>query len=57
MMAYDVADMLKQYFRDLPEPLLTTKMSETFITIFTSKYQNDLHIYLHAIEKYFSIHH
>ncbi|XP_072039854.1 rho GTPase-activating protein 7-like [Amphiura filiformis] len=36
MMAYDVADMLKQYFRELPEPLLTTKMSETFITIFTT---------------------
>uniref|UniRef100_A0A1A9VGH2 Rho-GAP domain-containing protein n=1 Tax=Glossina austeni TaxID=7395 RepID=A0A1A9VGH2_GLOAU len=32
--AYDVADMLKQYFRDLPESLLTTKMSETFATIF-----------------------
>uniref|UniRef100_A0A4W5KC91 Rho GTPase-activating protein 7 n=1 Tax=Hucho hucho TaxID=62062 RepID=A0A4W5KC91_9TELE len=24
--AYDVADMLKQYFRDLPEPLLTSKL-------------------------------
>ncbi|XP_065371549.1 serine-rich adhesin for platelets isoform X1 [Calliphora vicina] len=32
--AYDVADMLKQYFRDLPESLLTTKMSETFAAIF-----------------------
>ena len=34
-MAYDVADMLKQYFRELPEPLLTTKMSR------------DIHHYLH----------
>ena len=32
--SYDVADMLKQYFRDLPESLLTTKMSETFAAIF-----------------------
>ncbi|XP_013793910.1 rho GTPase-activating protein 7-like, partial [Limulus polyphemus] len=32
--AYDVADMLKQYFRDLPEALLTNKWSETFISIF-----------------------
>ncbi|XP_052834768.1 stAR-related lipid transfer protein 13 isoform X2 [Drosophila gunungcola] len=32
--AYDVADMLKQYFRELPESLLTTKMSETFVAIF-----------------------
>ncbi|XP_068614590.1 rho GTPase-activating protein 7-like [Brachionichthys hirsutus] len=32
--AYDVADMLKQYFRDLPEPLLTSKLSETFIQIY-----------------------
>ncbi|XP_070553254.1 rho GTPase-activating protein 7-like isoform X2 [Ptychodera flava] len=36
MMAYDVADMLKQYFRELPEPLLTTKLSETFLNIHTS---------------------
>ncbi|XP_077984954.1 rho GTPase-activating protein 7-like isoform X2 [Glandiceps talaboti] len=36
MMAYDVADMLKQYFRELPEPLLTTKLSETFLSIHTS---------------------
>ncbi|XP_050313792.1 rho GTPase-activating protein 7 [Anthonomus grandis grandis] len=32
--SYDVADMIKQYFRDLPERLLTNKMSETFILIF-----------------------
>lgn len=32
--AYDVADVVKQYFRDLPESLLTTKLSETFVSIF-----------------------
>lgn len=32
--AYDIADMLKQYFRELPEALLTSKLSETFISIF-----------------------
>ncbi|CAO1419637.1 unnamed protein product [Diamesa serratosioi] len=32
--AYDVADVVKQYFRDLPESLLTTKLSETFVAIF-----------------------
>ncbi|GAB6028696.1 hypothetical protein CHUAL_004520 [Chamberlinius hualienensis] len=31
---YDVADLLKQYFRELPEALLTNKMSETFISIY-----------------------
>ena len=30
---HDVADLLKQYFRDLPEPLMTQKMSETFTAI------------------------
>ncbi|XP_053666877.1 uncharacterized protein LOC128715981 [Anopheles marshallii] len=32
--AYDVADLVKQYFRELPDPLLTVKLSETFIAIF-----------------------
>ncbi|XP_058065869.1 uncharacterized protein LOC131215495 [Anopheles bellator] len=32
--AYDVADLLKQYFRELPDALLTAKLSETFIAIF-----------------------
>jgi hypothetical protein len=35
--AYDVADMVKQYFRELPEALLTNKLSETFIAIFQRK--------------------
>ena len=34
---YDVADLTKQYFRELPECLLTNKLSETFINIFTCK--------------------
>lgn len=36
--AYDVADLLKQYFRELPDSLLTTKMSDTFVAIFQCKY-------------------
>lgn len=36
--AYDVADMVKQYFRELPEALLTNKLSETFISIFQRKF-------------------
>uniref|UniRef100_UPI00398EA0E8 stAR-related lipid transfer protein 13-like isoform X2 n=1 Tax=Pristiophorus japonicus TaxID=55135 RepID=UPI00398EA0E8 len=32
--AYDVADMLKQFFRDLPDPLLTSKLGETFLHIY-----------------------
>lgn len=35
--AYDVADMVKQYFRELPESLLTNKLAETFIAIFQRK--------------------
>ncbi|KAM9192637.1 LOW QUALITY PROTEIN: stAR-related lipid transfer protein 13 [Dugong dugon] len=32
--AYDVADMVKQFFRDLPEPLFTGKLSDTFLHIY-----------------------
>ncbi|XP_045482569.1 rho GTPase-activating protein 7 isoform X2 [Harmonia axyridis] len=32
--SYDVADMVKQYFRELPEALLTNKLSDTFKLIF-----------------------
>lgn len=32
--AYDVADVVKLYFRELPESLLTSKLSETFVAIF-----------------------
>uniref|UniRef100_H3CQA1 Si:dkeyp-23e4.3 n=1 Tax=Tetraodon nigroviridis TaxID=99883 RepID=H3CQA1_TETNG len=32
--AFDVADMVKQYFRDLPEPVFTSKLCETFLHIY-----------------------
>ena len=34
----DIADMVKTYFRELPEVLLTNKLSEMFIAIFQCKY-------------------
>ncbi|XP_052278825.1 uncharacterized protein LOC127877199 isoform X2 [Dreissena polymorpha] len=34
MQAYDVADLVKLYFRELPECLLTNKLSEIFTSIF-----------------------
>lgn len=37
--AYDVADMVKQFFRDLPEPLLTSKLGETFLHIYQCRSQ------------------
>ena len=36
--AYDVADLIKQYFRELPDPLMTMKMSDTFVGIFLRKF-------------------
>ena len=30
---YDVADMVKLYYRELPEPILTSQLSETLIII------------------------
>lgn len=32
--AFDVADLVKQYFRDLPEPVFTSTLSETFLHIY-----------------------
>lgn len=32
---HDVADLLKQYLRELPEPLMTIRLSEMFANIFT----------------------
>jgi deleted in liver cancer protein len=32
--AYDVADVVKQYFRDLPESVFTAKLCDTFVSIF-----------------------
>jgi len=47
--AYDVADMLKQYFRDLPEPLLTSKLSDTFLQIYQCKKMHRIHFhFLHC---------
>lgn len=34
---HDIADMLKQYFRELPEPLMTAKYSDVFANIFLRK--------------------
>eukprot|EP00062_Callorhinchus_milii_P026729 gi/632989184/ref/XP_007883513.1/ PREDICTED: stAR-related lipid transfer protein 8-like [Callorhinchus milii] len=31
---YDVADMLKQYFRDLPQPVFSSKLTNTFLQIY-----------------------
>ena len=36
---YDIADMFKQYLRELPEPVLTSKLAETFIAIYKGKVQ------------------
>lgn len=41
--AYDIADMVKQYFRELPDTLLTTKMSDTFVAIFQRKQRMHFH--------------
>ena len=35
---YDIADLVKMYFRELPEPLMTQKLSATFISIFSGKF-------------------
>ncbi|KAK7925358.1 hypothetical protein WMY93_007668 [Mugilogobius chulae] len=32
--AFDVADLIKQYLRDLPEPLLSAKLNQTFLHIY-----------------------
>ncbi|XP_058271024.1 rho GTPase-activating protein 7 isoform X2 [Hemibagrus wyckioides] len=32
--AFDVADMIKQYFRDLPEPIFSSKLCESFLHIY-----------------------
>lgn len=38
--AFDVADMVKQYFRDLPEPIFTSRLCESFLHIYQCRYQN-----------------
>lgn len=37
--AFDVADMVKQYFRDLPEPIFTSRLCESFLHIYQCRYQ------------------
>lgn len=34
---FDIADVLKIYFRELPEPLLTVKLADTFLSIHQGK--------------------
>jgi hypothetical protein len=41
MISIDLADILKQYFRELPECLFTNKLSQTLIDIFISKFLID----------------
>ena len=36
--SYDIADVVKQYLRELPEPLLTSKLAETFISIYKGEF-------------------
>ena len=38
ILCIDLADILKQYFRELPECLFTNKLSQTLIDIFTCKW-------------------
>lgn len=48
--AYDVADMLKMYLRELPDTLLTAKMSDTFLAIFQRKFKCLIHFRSNLIE-------
>uniref|UniRef100_G1QKB2 StAR related lipid transfer domain containing 13 n=1 Tax=Nomascus leucogenys TaxID=61853 RepID=G1QKB2_NOMLE len=48
--AYDVADMVKQFFRDLPEPLFTNKLSETFLHIYQVGDGNPLKLWKASVE-------
>ncbi|KAJ1354731.1 hypothetical protein KIN20_011741 [Parelaphostrongylus tenuis] len=38
---HDVADVLKQYLRELPEPLMTVRLSDTFANIFIHVPENE----------------
>jgi hypothetical protein len=41
-----IAALLKKFLRDMPEPLLTTKLHRLFIGS-QSKYKSDFQIYMH----------
>lgn len=43
---YDIADVVKVYFRELPEPLMTTKLSQTFTSIFLGKLEQSFTLVL-----------
>lgn len=32
--AFDVADLIKQYLRDLPEPVFSSRLSDTFLHVY-----------------------
>ena len=38
--AFDVADLVKQYLRDLPEVLLTARVSQMLITVYQCEYKS-----------------
>lgn len=48
--AYDVADMVKQFFRDLPEPLLTSKLGETFLHIYQCRLKQLVYLFTSNFE-------
>ena len=50
--AYDVADLLKLYFRELPDCLLTSKLSHAFISIFQRQYTICLLLSVISVELY-----
>lgn len=50
--AFDVADMVKQYFRDLPEPIFSSKLCESFLHIYQCKLaqvESKQNIWLHNL--------
>ena len=48
--ACDIADLVKTYFRELPEVLVTNKLSEIFITICQCKFYKVSFCVHHKIE-------
>ena len=46
---YDIADLVKMYFRELPEPLMTQKLSATFISIFSGELKNQIDVNTKAL--------
>uniref|UniRef100_A0A0R3QFN5 Rho-GAP domain-containing protein n=1 Tax=Brugia timori TaxID=42155 RepID=A0A0R3QFN5_9BILA len=46
---HDVADLLKQYFRELPEPLMTAKYSETYCSLVDIPMEMRIEALQHAV--------